>query len=135
MATTTKKGSKSKNARLRRSVKASQTDEAQTINKLREELAESLQRENATAEELKDCKHQLTEALEQQTATSEISLKELMMSTLAMADATVKLLIAKGIIIDEEFKIQLGEERANYVGVLKRFRKLAYACFGTLRCN
>jgi hypothetical protein len=134
MATTTKKGSKS-NARLRRSVKASQTDEAQTITKLREELAESLQRENATAEELKDCQHQLTEALEQQTATSEISLKELMMSTLAMADATVKLLVAKGIIIDEEFKIQLGEERANYVGVLKRFRKLSYACFGTLRCH
>ena len=67
MATTTKKGSKAKNAKLRRSVKvkASQTDEAQTITKLRQELAESLRRENATAKELK-------EALEQQTATSKV---------------------------------------------------------------
>ena len=79
MATTTKKGSKSKNARLRRSVKASQTDEAQTITKLREELAESLRRENTTAsenvrlsKELQDRNRQLAEALEQQTATSDI---------------------------------------------------------------
>ena len=54
-------------------------EQAQTIAELRQELearnrdlAESLQRENATAKELHDCKHQLTEALEQQTATNEI---------------------------------------------------------------
>ena len=54
-------------------------EQAQTIAELRQELearnrdlAESLQRENATAKELQDCKHQLTEALEQQTATNEI---------------------------------------------------------------
>ena len=37
-----------------------------------------------------------------------------MVSTLAMTDALAKLLIAKGIITDEEFKAQLGE-RENYV--------------------
>ena len=39
---------------------------------LRQQLAESLQRENATAKELQDCKRELAEAQEQQTATSEI---------------------------------------------------------------
>jgi hypothetical protein len=43
-----------------------------------------------------------------------------MVSTLAMTDAAVKLLIAKGIFTDEEFKPQLGAERANYLAVLKR---------------
>jgi transcription initiation factor IIE alpha subunit len=42
-----------------------------------------------------------------------------MVSTLAMADATAKLLIAKGVFTDEEFKAQLGNERANYLAVLK----------------
>jgi two-component system, NtrC family, sensor kinase len=79
MATTTKKGSKGKNARLRRSVKATQTDKAQTITKLRQELAESLRRENATRienvrllGELQERNRDLTEALEQQTATGEV---------------------------------------------------------------
>jgi hypothetical protein len=43
-----------------------------------------------------------------------------MLSTLAMADATVKLLIQKGVFTDEEFKTKLGAERANYLTVLKR---------------
>src|SRR5262249_48239711 len=61
-------------------------EQAQAIAELRQELearnrdlAESLQREKATAsdnvhltQELEDCKRQLVEALEQQTATSEI---------------------------------------------------------------
>jgi len=42
-----------------------------------------------------------------------------MVSTLAMADATVKLLIAKGVFTDEEFKAQLSTERANYLAVMK----------------
>jgi len=42
-----------------------------------------------------------------------------MVSTVAMTDALVKLLIAKGIITDEEFKAQLTAERANYIAVLK----------------
>ena len=49
-----------------------------------------------------------------------ISLEELIVSTLAMTDATVKLLIAKGVFTDDEFKAQLGAERANYLAVLKR---------------
>ena len=53
-------------------MKTSLVKQVQTIAELRQQLAESLQRENATANELQDCKRQLTEALEQQTATSEI---------------------------------------------------------------
>jgi hypothetical protein len=40
-------------------------------------------------------------------------------STLAMTDALAKLMIAKGVITDEEFKTQLTAERANYRAVLK----------------
>ena len=80
MATTTKKGSKNKKTKPRRPVvKTSPAKQAQTIAELRQELEarnhdldESLQCEKVTAEELRDCKRQLTEALEQQTATSEI---------------------------------------------------------------
>ena len=73
MATTPKKGSENKKAKPRRPmVKTSLAKRAQTNAELRQELAESLQRESATAKELQDCKRQLTEALEQQTATSEI---------------------------------------------------------------
>ena len=49
-----------------------------------------------------------------------LTLEELMVSTLAMTDALTKLLIAKGVITDEEFKSQLSKERANYLAVLKR---------------
>src|SRR5262245_18903794 len=66
MATTTKKGSKNKKAKLRVPVvKTSVAEQAQTIAGLRQELAESLQREKTTAKER-------YEALEQQRATSEI---------------------------------------------------------------
>src|SRR5262249_13396339 len=76
----TKKSSKTKKTKPRRPVvKTSLAEQAQTHAELRQQLAESLQRENATAtdnvrltEELQDCKRQLVEALEQQTATSEI---------------------------------------------------------------
>ena len=51
--------------------------------------------------------------------SEKISLEQLMVSTVAMTDALVKLLIAKGIITDEEFKAQLTAERANYIAVLK----------------
>src|SRR5881396_1254485 len=65
MVTTTKKGSKNKKAKLRRRVvKTSLPEQARTIAELRQQLAESLQRENATA-------NQLQEALEHQTATAE----------------------------------------------------------------
>ena len=73
MPTTTKKGSKSTKVKPRRAVKkTSPAKQAQTIAELRQELAESLQREKATVIELQDVNRQLTQALEQQTATSEI---------------------------------------------------------------
>jgi hypothetical protein len=49
-----------------------------------------------------------------------VTLEELMVSTLAMTDALAKVLIAKGVITDAEFKSQLTTERANYLAVLKR---------------
>ena len=48
-----------------------------------------------------------------------VSLEELMVSTLAMTDAAVKLLIQKGVFTDEEFTAQLGTEKATYLAVLK----------------
>jgi signal transduction histidine kinase len=73
MATMTKKGSKTKKTKVHRPMlKTSMAEQAQMIADLRRQLAESSERENATAKELQDCKRQLTEALEQQTATSEI---------------------------------------------------------------
>jgi len=56
----------------------------------------------------------------EETKTEKISLEQLMVSTLAMGDATVKLLIANGVFTDKEFKAQLRTERANYLAVLKR---------------
>jgi hypothetical protein len=49
----------------------------------------------------------MADETQKQTAT----LEELMVSTLAMAGATVKLLIQKGVFTDKEFKLQLGTER------------------------
>ena len=56
----------------------------------------------------------------EETNAKKINLEELIVSSLAMTDALAKLLIAKGIITDEEFKTQLSAERANYLAVLKR---------------
>ena len=47
-----------------------------------------------------------------------VSLKELMVSTLAMADAVTKLLIEKGVISEAEFKEKLLQERAVYQKLL-----------------
>jgi len=52
--------------------------------------------------------------------SDKVTLEELVVSTLATSDALAKLLIAKGIITDDEFKTQLSAERANYLAVLKR---------------
>ena len=57
-----------------------------------------------------------------ETKTDKVTLEELMVSTLAMTDAVTKLLIAKGVITDEEFKTQSSTERANYLAVLKRLQ-------------
>ena len=43
-----------------------------------------------------------------------VSLTELMVSTLAMADAVTKLLIEKSVITEAEFKEKLLQERAVY---------------------
>src|SRR5262249_10365182 len=66
MATPTRNGSTNTNAKPRRGmVKTSVDKQAQTNAELRQQLAESLQRESATAKELQ-------EALEHQTATAEV---------------------------------------------------------------
>jgi len=53
-------------------------------------------------------------------AGEKVSIEELLVSSLATTDALAKLLIAKGIITEDEFKTQLGAERANYLAMLKR---------------
>ena len=47
-----------------------------------------------------------------------VSLKELMVSTLTMANAVTKLLIEKGLITEAEFKEKLLQERAVYQKLL-----------------
>jgi hypothetical protein len=49
-----------------------------------------------------------------------VTYEELMLNNLALTDALAKLLIAKGVITQEEFNAQLSAERANYQAVLKR---------------
>src|SRR5262244_3455114 len=73
MATTPKKGSKNKKAKPRRAVvNTSVAERAQTNGELRQQLAESLQREEAKDKKLQERDRQLAEALEQQTSTNEI---------------------------------------------------------------
>jgi hypothetical protein len=55
-----------------------------------------------------------------ETKKETVTLQELMVSTLAMTDAAIKLLILKGVFTEEDFKTQLGAERANYLAVLER---------------
>jgi hypothetical protein len=55
-----------------------------------------------------------------ETKKETITLEQLMVSNLAMSDATVKLLIEKGVFTDAEFKTKLDTEKANYLAVLKR---------------
>jgi hypothetical protein len=64
--------SKTPKTKPRNRVKVSAVTQPPTYAELRQQLAESLEREKATGEELQVCKHQLTEALEHQTATSEV---------------------------------------------------------------
>jgi hypothetical protein len=55
-----------------------------------------------------------------ETQKQTVTLEELMVSTLAMADAAVKLLIEKGVFTDTEFKAKLETDRASYLAVLTR---------------
>ena len=48
------------------------------------------------------------------------SLEELMVITLAMVGAVVKLLIAKGIITEQEFTAQLSAERSDVLAILEK---------------
>ena len=67
------KGSNNKKAKPRRPmVKTSVAEQAQTIAELRQQLVESLLREEAKDKKLQERDRQLAEALEQQTSTSEI---------------------------------------------------------------
>ena len=50
--------------------------------------------------------------------TKTVSLEELMVSTLAIADAVTKLLIEKGLITEAEYTKKLLEERAVYQRIL-----------------
>ncbi|HEU4340455.1 MAG TPA: GAF domain-containing protein, partial [Candidatus Binatia bacterium] len=73
MAITTKNGSKSKKVKLRRpAVKTSPAKQAQTMAELRQQLAESMERERTALKKLHDRDRQLAEALEYQTATAEV---------------------------------------------------------------
>jgi hypothetical protein len=56
----------------------------------------------------------------EQPQEPKVTLEQLLVSTLAMTDSVLKLCIAKGVFTDEEFKAQLGAERANYLAVLKQ---------------
>jgi hypothetical protein len=56
----------------------------------------------------------------EETTSNSLTLEELMVSSLAMTDALAKLMIAKGLITDAEFKAQLMTERANYLAMFKR---------------
>ena len=54
------------------------------------------------------------------TKQAAVSMDELMVSTLATADALAKILIEKGFITEVEFVAKLSEERATYQALLHR---------------
>lgn len=56
------------------------------------------------------------------TKQAVVSMEELVVSTLATADALAKILIEKGVITEVEFKQTLSAERANYQAVLRRVK-------------
>ena len=56
------------------------------------------------------------------TKQAAVCMDELMVSTLATADALAKILIEKGVITEVEFKQKLSAERANYQAVLRRVK-------------
>ncbi|MFQ5902816.1 MAG: hypothetical protein ACE5JO_03925 [Candidatus Binatia bacterium] len=51
-----------------------------------------------------------------------VTLEELMVSSLATANALVKLLIEKGLVTEAEFMTKLSAERAGYQAVLQKMR-------------
>lgn len=51
-----------------------------------------------------------------------VSMDEIILSTLATADALAKLLIEKGIITELELMRKISAERANYQGMLQKLR-------------
>ncbi len=51
-----------------------------------------------------------------------VTMKGLVVSSLATADAVAKLLIEKGLITEAEFMQKLSAERAGYQGVLRKMR-------------
>jgi len=55
--------------------------------------------------------------------TLPVDLQELIVSSLAMADALAKLLIEKGLITQEEFMEKLSQERATYQKLLNPTRQ------------
>ena len=51
-----------------------------------------------------------------------VTLEELVISSLATADALAKLLIEKGLITEAEFKEKLSAERAGYQAMLQKMQ-------------
>ena len=51
-----------------------------------------------------------------------VTMQELLVSSLATADALAKLLIKKGLITQAEFMQKLSAERAGYQGMLREMR-------------
>jgi len=57
-----------------------------------------------------------------ETKKETVTLEDLMMSTLAMADAAIKQLIGKGVFIDAEFEAKSDTEHTSYLAVLERLQ-------------